>query len=771
MCRGCMSRCNVQTDSPENSLPTQLFLHFGLRENPFGVTPDIRFLYQSHTHREALVSLINGIDFGFGFQVLIGQPGMGKTSLLFNLLEKFRTSAHTAFLFQPQSEPQDLLQSMLYELGTSSAETSLRKLFEQVNGVLYRAARERKRVILVVDEAQNLEYAVLEALRQLSNFETPDAKLLQVVLAGQPQLAEKLGNPAHEQLRQRISAISRLSPLGLEETEAYIKHRLATAGYGRAELFTEGGVRLIWNRSKGVPRNINTLCFRAMLLGFAEDAKSIDERMLQKADRDLDLNSALADVFEMDATVTAPRSNGSFQLGWNTPPPEKDDTRTDIARTDIARTDDGGAVTSEGLIGSADEIPHQAAVMESARSDDGDMAGASEYVPPAVVEALARITQALEEQRLLLMAKSTAAPPALAIDLLPTMPLSVPAMSVPAKEGAASPANFESIAVVPVPAPIESNIQSNPVAQIAHDQTEKLDTNALLMSFGREVPAASERASSNAPRREDIEQSLVADRPAPPSYAARAKEHSASRMVWTKALSLGAAAGILLVLLFEKSPLPHLWTVKAGVPAQARAQSAAVSDSQQANYSVLDGSSASPIVSPNSVEPGSVSPSHVIPSPADTSAATNPHDRRLHHSDPSPDVIIKTFPTELSVTVKNANNKQELRRIFFNEDSDTVDSQYRPWLQQIADTLANDPTAVVTLEGHTDGLGRESHNMALSSRRAIAVRNALVNELHVPKQRLIATGVGSEAPLQPNSSAEGRAYNRRVEVRLKHSSD
>lgn len=757
----------MQTDSPENSLPSQLFLHFGLRENPFGVTPDIRFLYQSHTHGEALVSLINGIDFGFGFQVLIGQPGMGKTSLLFNLLEKFRTSAHTAFLFQPQSEPQDLLQSMLYELGTSSAETSLRKLFEQVNGVLYRAARERKRVILVVDEAQNLEYAVLEALRQLSNFETPDAKLLQVVLAGQPQLAEKLGNPAHEQLRQRISAISRLSPLGLEETEAYIKHRLATAGYSGADLFTEGGVRLIWNRSKGVPRNINTLCFRAMLLGFAEDAKSIHERMLLKADRDLDLSSALADVFEMDATVTVPRSNGKIHLGWNTPPPETDDSIADIARADGARTDIAGAdgtrtVVSEESIARADEISHEAAVAEPAGLGDGDIAAASEYVPPAVVEALARITQALEEQRLLLMAKSTAASQPLSIDLLPAMPLS-PAISVPAVEPVS--AAMESR--------IESNVHSGPVTPIADDQTEKLDTNALLMSFGREVPVAPEKSSgipSKRDRQARIEQSLVSDRPAAPSYAATAKQRSASRMIWTKALSLGAAAGILLVLLFEKSPLPHLWTVKAGVPAQPPALSASVPDSQQAKYSVPEGSSASPIVGSNS-SPSSVRSGSVRSGSADTNAAIDSRERRVHHSEPSPDVIVKTFPTDLSVTVKNANNKQELRRIFFNEDSDTIDSQYRPWLQQIAETLANDPTAVVTLEGHTDGLGRESHNMALSSRRALAVRNALVNELHVPKARLIATGVGSEAPLQPNTSAEGRAYNRRVEVRLKHSND
>ncbi len=132
-------------------------------------------------------------------------------------------------------------------------------------------------------------------------------------------------------------------------------------------------------------------------------------------------------------------------------------------------------------------------------------------------------------------------------------------------------------------------------------------------------------------------------------------------------------------------------------------------------------------------------------------------------------MVVRTYSTDLSVTSKTSDNKEELRRVFFDENSDSIDSQYRPWLRQLAEALAEDPTAVVTLEGHTDGLGGESYNLGLSSRRAIAVRNALANELHVPKARVTANGVGSEAPLQPNSTAEGRAFNRRVEVRLTHS--
>jgi len=689
----------VLKDVAENSLPGQLFIHFGLRENPFGVTPDIRFLYQSHTHREALVSLGNGIDFGFGFQVLIGQPGMGKTSLLFNLLEEFRTAAHTAFLFQPQSEPHELLQSVLYELGTNSAETSLRKLFEQVNEVLYRAARQRKRVILVVDEAQNLDYVVLEALRQLSNFETPDSKLMQVVLAGQPQLAEKLATSTHEQLRQRISAISRLRPLGLDETAAYINHRLATAGYSGADLFTEEGVRLIWNHSKGVPRNINTLCFAAMVLGFAEGAKSIDERILQEAVRDLDLNSALADVFEMEPLAAVSRGDGKVQP----------------TRKITVETDDAIAVVSEEPVASAGSSPQEVETFTvSADSSDRIPDGASEYVPPSVVEALARITQALEEHRLLLIAKSdTLSQP------LPASPV-IPSVTT-ATESAKSSASFDHTP----PPPPSTALGSSSVSPTPDGRTAKPETNS---------PAA--------------------------------KKRSESRIVMTKALSFAAFAGILAFMLVEKFPL-HSGTVKAG----ARGSSALVQNNQVQNNQVQNNQGQNN--QPANYSAPAQSPASLIVGPGSpgTNAVADFHHPRGHSSEQSQEVVVRTFPTDLGATSKTSENKQELRRIFFDEDSATIDSQYRPWLQQLADALAKDPAAMISLEGHTDGRGPEAHNLALSSRRAIAVRNALVRELHVPEARLTATGVGSGAPLQPNSSATGRAYNRRVEIRLKHSSN
>src|SRR6185312_1255167 len=277
------------------SVDDQIFRHFGLRENPFGVTPDPRFLFMSRTHREALASLVNGIQCGFGFQVLVAQPGMGKTTLLFDLLERFHGS-RTAFLFQQLHDSREFLQSLLLELKCESSETSHAKLYSQLNHLLSEAATTRERVIVVVDEAQNLDDALLETLRQLSNFETTRSKLLQIVLAGQPQLAKRLGRPEQEQLRQRVSTIARLSPLRWDETRTYLNHRLNIAGYRGTEFFTAAALQLIWSEGRGIPRNMNTLCFNAMLLQFALGARRVDEAAIKESARDLDLEFVLADV-------------------------------------------------------------------------------------------------------------------------------------------------------------------------------------------------------------------------------------------------------------------------------------------------------------------------------------------------------------------------------------------------------------------------------------------------------------------------------------------
>src|SRR5437660_6680817 len=227
---------------------------FGFREQPFGVTPDPRFLYLSSAHREALASLIYGIESDLGFLALIAKPGMGKTTLLFHLLEKFRSSARTAFLFQTQCTSREFMRFLLADLGCETDDQDLARMHERFNNELLQEARAGRRFIVVIDEAQNLDSSVLETVRLLSDFETPQAKLLQIILVGQPGLADKLASPALTQLRQRITSVSGLSALRPEETERFIQHRLQVAGYKGASLFTPDAVALIAQVSEGIPR-------------------------------------------------------------------------------------------------------------------------------------------------------------------------------------------------------------------------------------------------------------------------------------------------------------------------------------------------------------------------------------------------------------------------------------------------------------------------------------------------------------------------------------
>jgi general secretion pathway protein A len=261
--------------------------YYGLREQPFGVTPDPRFLYFSAAHCEALASLSYGIESGCGFLALVALPGMGKTTLLFHLLEKLRSSAQTVFLFQTQCGSREFFRYLLTDLGADATDQNLARMHESLNAVLLRNARVGRRVILVIDEAQNLDDSVLETVRLLSDFETPQAKLLQIVLSGQPQLADKLSHPALTQLRQRISIVSRLHPFTRVETMVQIEYRLSRAGYSGPPLFEYDAAEMIAAYSGGIPRNINNICFNALTLGFAKRRKQIDASIVNEVLADL----------------------------------------------------------------------------------------------------------------------------------------------------------------------------------------------------------------------------------------------------------------------------------------------------------------------------------------------------------------------------------------------------------------------------------------------------------------------------------------------------
>jgi general secretion pathway protein A len=265
--------------------------HYGLNEQPFGVTPDPRFLYLGSKHLQALTALTYGTELNRGFLTLIAKPGMGKTSLLFQFLGAARNNARTAFLFQTMSDARDLMRYLLADLGLDGAGKDLPEMHSILNQLLMEEMRAGRRLILVIDEAQNLDEKALEFVRLLSNFETPWMKLMQIVLAGQPQLGEKLAQASMAQLRQRVSFSIRIEPLIREEIDAYIDHRLWVAGYNGPSLFTVGARILLAEHSEGIPRNISNLCFCAMSLAWATKAKTIDREIMRDVIADIDPDS------------------------------------------------------------------------------------------------------------------------------------------------------------------------------------------------------------------------------------------------------------------------------------------------------------------------------------------------------------------------------------------------------------------------------------------------------------------------------------------------
>jgi type II secretory pathway predicted ATPase ExeA len=260
---------------------------YGLNEQPFGVTPDLRFLYLGSKHRQALDVLNYGTELNRGFLTLIAEAGMGKTSLLFHYLEGLRDTARTMFVFQSDANSTELMRYMLADLGIDGKGMDMPEMRAVLSQILMGEMRAGRRVVLVIDEAQNLDEKTLESVRLLSNFETPWMKLLHIVLSGQPQLGERLAKPSMKQLRQRVSFAVHLEPFTREEVDLYIDHRLWVAGYKGPQLFSEGARALVAERSEGIPRNINNLCFCAMSYAWATKRKTIDRETMDEVLADL----------------------------------------------------------------------------------------------------------------------------------------------------------------------------------------------------------------------------------------------------------------------------------------------------------------------------------------------------------------------------------------------------------------------------------------------------------------------------------------------------
>jgi len=256
---------------------------FGFEEAPFRLTPDPRYLFLSAKHREALGHLVYGLREGAGFVAITGEIGAGKTTLLRSFLSDPPGNARYAYILNPVLTGVELLQEINHELGIAQEGTQ-RDLLVALNAFLLAQKQEGNQVVLVIDEAQALGGAILEQLRMLSNFETETAKLLQIVLVGQPELRDLLRRADLEQLDQRITVRWHLGPLDRSETAQYVAHRLATASGGRARrIFTGSAMGRIHSYTRGVPRRINVLCHRALLVAYARDRTVVNRRVVNLA--------------------------------------------------------------------------------------------------------------------------------------------------------------------------------------------------------------------------------------------------------------------------------------------------------------------------------------------------------------------------------------------------------------------------------------------------------------------------------------------------------
>ena len=602
----------MYNNGTRGSLQPAVLSHFGLRENPFGVTPDPKYLYFSHTHREALASLINGIDWGFGFQVLVAQPGMGKTTLLLDLLSKFRADFHTAFLFQPQISPIELLQSLLAELEVNSQAASMRGLCEELNVFLVGAAKANNRVVIILDEAQNLDFTSLELLRQLSNFETSRSKLMNVILAGQPHLLKRLSAPEQQQLQQRISAIGCLSPLSVQDTSLYIEHRLKIAGYGGVGLFPPSVIRDIWQSSKGIPRNINRLCFNTMLLAFTQRVNQVNNIIVREAICDLDPDHVFS---QMHAISEAPGHEVVQQTERFLGP-------------EIPVRPDSELIAAPGAIhiGKTHQTP--AAATPIAAVDSSNLKAAQNAAQAAT------------------------------------------------SSQAASRTAMHNFAV----ASNEKGVDK------IHVATSGI-TRARVSQANLGVGGPLKRSATDSQRSGN-------------SSTVQQQDSQPHNRIWLNVLLTTVVAGLVVWFVIERAASSSWSQSRRTGPAQ----------------SIL--------------------------------SSTN-----VPQSDP-----------QLGTTTSA--KAAPITTLYFDEDSTDINSQSGRSLQEVAEMLAGNAELYLVLEGHTDNSGPEAYNLDLSNRRSLAVRDVLSSDLHVSPERLELTGRGSAEPAQSNASATGRAYNRRVEIRM-----
>lgn len=287
--------------------------YFGLQLDPFTLSPDPRFLHMGERHREALAHLMYGVQGGGGFVVLTGEIGAGKTTVCRGFLQQVPPHCRVAYIFHPPATALDLLQAICTEFGVvwtpqDGNPGSLQPCITALNDHLLKSHAAGERNLLIIDEAQALTAPVLEQLRLLTNLETSEAKLLQIVLIGQPELRQRLAEPGLEQLAQRVVARCHLGALDADEIRPYLTHRLQVAGLRGPLPFTDDALDRIHRLTGGVPRRINLLCDRALLGAFATARAQVDAGMLQQA---------ATEVF--DTPAAAPAGAGGVKVPWSRP--------------------------------------------------------------------------------------------------------------------------------------------------------------------------------------------------------------------------------------------------------------------------------------------------------------------------------------------------------------------------------------------------------------------------------------------------------------------
>jgi type II secretory pathway predicted ATPase ExeA len=257
--------------------------YFGLNAKPFSLTPDPRFLYLTPGHREALAQLIYGVQERKGFILLVGEVGTGKTTLLRSLLKRLSADTAVAYVMNSTLRFDEMVEYILADFGVQSAGRSRAQRLIALNRFLIERRRNNLNTVLIIDEAQNLDAPTLEQIRLLSNFETDSAKLLQIILAGQPELKTKLQRPELRQLRQRIALRCFVGVMQEDEIAQYIHSHLRVAGVGDRHIFTPEAIERIADYTRGVPRVVNMLCDHALLMAYGNQVRRVDREIVERA--------------------------------------------------------------------------------------------------------------------------------------------------------------------------------------------------------------------------------------------------------------------------------------------------------------------------------------------------------------------------------------------------------------------------------------------------------------------------------------------------------